>query len=224
MFDSSDYLNSLLNSTSTTTEDSEAEQQTVYGSQSGYTTSAESSSNSDYERDDYSSAQNYTEQQSYNPTMSSFDTSEEKTHAGAMDTPMIEKSTPTVNLVKTQARIYFETRMKIVLSVFMIIVACLTFVSIYNFVEAGRIKATFADKEIQIKNLEQSISNSKVTYTLITGDEYVREWAENNNYVDKTDENSTVIYLDEMYEEPTTQKIQSNWFNDVCEFFCKLFA
>ena len=222
MFDNDDYLSNLMNLSSTTTENSQTEQQTEYGSQTGYSTQGETTPYSNYERDDYSSAQNFTEQQSYNPTMSSFETKEVKTNQ--MSTPMIEKSEETFNLVKKQSRIYFETRMKIVLAMFMVIVACLTFVSVYNFVKAGKIQSTFADKEIQIKNLKQSITDSKVTYTLMTGDEYVKEWAENNNYVEKNEENSVVIYLDEMYEEPTIQEIPSNWFNDVCEFFSKLFA
>ena len=217
-----DYLNSLFGGVSSTTTENETEQQTTYSPQTDYSSSPYSSS---YERDDYSSAQNYTEQQTYNPTTStSFDYSSEQKQVSAMDTPLIEKSTPAVNLIKTQAKIRLETRMKIVLSVFMVIVACLTFISIYNFVEAGRIRSTFADKEIQIKNLEESISSSKGTYTLVSDDEYIRQWAEDNNYVVKNDQNTATIYLEEMYEEPTIQDIPSNWFNDVCEFFSRLFA
>ena len=132
MFDSNDYLNSLFNtdySSSTTTTEAETESQSTYSPQTDY------SSNSAYERDDYSSAQNFTEQQSYNSFSSnSFAESETKTVSRQMNTPMIEKSAPAVNLVKSKARMVLETRMKIVLSVFSVIVACLLFVSIFNFI------------------------------------------------------------------------------------------
>ena len=225
MFDN-DYFSNLLNGLSSTTTEEKTDSETeTYGPQTNYSVNNQTTYSPSYEKDDYSSAQSFTEEQSYhNPTMSSFEPISEHNTVSQMEVPMIQKSEPTVNLVKSRSKIYFETRMKIVLSVFAVIVACLLFVSIYNFAEAGRIRASFADKEIQIKNLRESISNSKVTYTLVSDDEYIREWAETNNYVDKTETNSFVIDLDEMIEEETITEIPSNWFNDVCEFFSKLFA
>ena len=122
MFDSNDYLNSLFNTdySSSTTETEEATEQSTYSPQTTY------SSPVSYERDDYSSAQNFTEQQSYNSVSSnSFSAQEVQSKTSRMHTPMIEKGAPVVNLVKTKARVRLETRMKIVLSVFSVIVACL---------------------------------------------------------------------------------------------------
>ena len=220
MFDSNDYLNSLFNtdySSSTTTTETETESQSTYSPQTDY------SSNSSYERDDYSSAQNFTEQQSYNSFSSnSFAESETKTISRQMNTPMIEKSAPAVNLVKSKARMVLETRMKIVLSVFSVIVACLLFVSIFNFISAGKIEASFLGKQQQINSLEQSISNANDEYIRVSEDalnDYISE-----NGCKPKDGNTIVINIDEVYEEQVLQEIPSNWFNDVCEFFSKLFA
>ena len=222
MFDSNEYLNSLFNTdySSTTTTETETESQSTYSPQTDY------SSSSSYERDDYSSAQNFTEQQSYNSISSnSFTESETKTISRQMNTPMIEKSAPVVNLVKAKARVVLETRMKIVLSVFSVIVACLLFVSVFNFISASKIEASFLGKQQQINSLEQSILASEYSYNSVSSDDYVENWAEQNNYVNKQDGvNSFTINIDEVYEEQFVEDVPSNWFNDVCEFFSKLFA
>ena len=222
MFDSNDYLNSLFNSdySSTTTTETETESQSTYSPQTDYTAQT-----STYERDDYSSAQNFTEQQTYESTSSNlFTETEKQTRVSQMNTPMIEKSAPVVNLVKSRARIRLETRMKIVLSVFSVIVACLLFVSVFNFISASRLQSTFANKQQQINNLEQSISAAKNTYKLVTSEDEIEKWAESEGYVVKDETNSVVINIGEVYEEETIQEVPSNWFNDVCEFFSKLFA
>lgn len=223
MFDSNEYLNNLFNTdySSTTTTETETESQSTYSPQTDY-----SSNSTTYERDDYSSAQNFTEQQSYNPfTSSSMTETEQTSKVSQMNTPMIEKSVPVVNLVKAKAKIRLETRMKIVLSVFSVIVACLLFVSVFNFISASKIESTFFAKQQQINSLEQSILASEGSYDLVSSDEYVDDWAGKNGYVDKQDGvNSFKININEIYEEEVLQEVPTNWFNDVCEFFSKLFA
>ena len=150
---------------------------------------------------------------------------EQTSKVSQMHTPMIEKSAPVVNLVKAKAKIRLETRMKIVLSVFSVIVACLLFVSVFNFISASKIESTFFAKQQQINSLEQSILASEGSYDLVSSNEYVDNWAGQNGYVDKQDGvNSFKINIDEIYEEEVLQEVPTNWFNDVCEFFSKLFA
>ncbi len=222
MFEDNDYLNSLFNNTysSTTTEtqsETETQNQTMYSPQSDYQRG--------FERDDYSSSQNFTEQSSYESTSANrFSETTEQKNVSRMKTPLIEKSTPTVNLIKSQAKIRLEARMKIVLSVFSVIVACLMFVSIFNFISANKLQATFSDKQSEINILKQSISDAKNTYKLVNNEDYIKNWAESENYVVKDDSNTIVIQMNEFYEESAVEEVPSNWFNDVCEFFSKLFA
>lgn len=220
MFDSNDYLNSLFNTDySTTTEtETEREQQTTFSPQTEYSTPT-------YERDDYSSTQNFTEQQSYNSFNSNrFTESEQQTtRVSQMHTPMIEKSAPVVNLVKSRARIRLETRMKIVLSVFSVIVACLLFVSVFNFITANKLESTFVGKQQQINELELRISESEIKYNVKVNKGF-DDWAEENGYKQVNSENTRTIKIDEVYEESTIEEVPTNWFNDVCEFFSKLFA
>ena len=66
---------------------------------------------------------------------------------------------------------------------------------------------------------------SEGSYDLVSSDEYVDDWAGKNGYVDKQDGvNSFKININEIYEEEVLQEVPTNWFNDVCEFFSKLFA
>lgn len=225
MFDNNEYINSLFGDLSSTTTTTEQEQQTA-SPQTDYLSSLQSqTAYNPYEKDDYSSTQNFTEEQSYNsPSTNTFTETQETKHYMAMQMPMIEKHEQTVNLVKSQSRIRLETRMKIVLSVFTVIVACLMFVSIFNFVKANRLEASFADKQLQINALEQSISANKASYNEVTSDEYMIKLATDAGYYEPNESNTITIKLGEMFEEPSIEEVPSNWFNDVCEFFSKLFA
>lgn len=224
MFDNNEYINSLFGDMSSTTT-TEQEQQTA-SPQTDYLSSLQSQTTyNPYEKDDYSSTQNFTEEQSYNsPSTNTFSETQETKNYVAMQMPMIEKREQTVNLIKSQSRIRLETRMKIVLSLFTVIVACLMFVSIFNFVKANRLEASFADKQLQINALEQSISANKASYNEVTSDEYMTKLATDAGYYEPNETNTITIKLGEMFEEPSVEEVPSNWFNDVCEFFSKLFA
>ncbi len=228
MFDNNDYINSLfgdLSSSTTTTE--QTEQKTTYNPESDYLSSLQSETQTynPYEKDDYSATQNFTEQQSYNSTTSStLNEVKETQRTNFSQAPLIQKSEQAVNLVKSQSKIRFETRMKTVLAVFCVIVASLLFVSIFNFVKVGKIEASFDEKQSQINMLNASISALNNEYIRVTSDDYLEIWAEQNGYTENIEDHTITIELTEMYNEPTVEKIPSNWFNDVCEFFSKLFA
>lgn len=228
MIDNNDYINSLfgdLSSSTTTTE--QTEQKTTYNPQSDYLSSLQSETQTynPYEKDDYSATQNFTEQQSYNSTTSNtLNEVKETQRTNFSQAPLIQKSEQAVNLVKSQSKIRFETRMKTVLAVFCVIVASLLFVSIFNFVKAGKIEASFDEKQSQINMLNASISALNNEYIRVTSDDYLEIWAEQNGYTENIEDHTVTIELTEMYNEPTVEKIPSNWFNDVCEFFSKLFA
>ena len=223
MFDNNEYINSLFGdlSSSTTTE-TQTEQQTSYSPQTEF-----SPYSANYERDDYSSTQNFTEQQSYNSTNTNFfgDVQESK-KVTQMNTPMIEKGAEVVNLVKSQSKIRLETRMKVVLSVFSVIVACLLFVTIFNFIRAGKLESQFANKQMQINQLEQDILASRASYTWVDDDAELKKRARDAGFTDKNNTNTMEIPLTEMYVDVETdvESIPSNWFNDICEFFSKLVA
>ena len=133
----------------------------------------------------------------------------------------------TLEASKEPIEVFFEIffYLDLVIAVFAMIVACLLFVSIFNFIQVGKIEATFADKQIEIAALENSITASKTTYTLVSEEEYLRQWAETNEFVEANETNTIVVDLSQFYQEPAgPEAIPSNWFNDVCEFLSRLFA
>lgn len=219
-----DFLSNLMNKYSSTTT---TEEQDVEEKQDTYRPSSYSNPGMSYDDQDYSSTQNFTEQKTYDSVSSNTfeEPVQEKFEAPTLNAPMIKKEQPTVNLIKKRARLVFETRMKVVMAVFSMIVACLLFVTVFNFIEANRIQSTFADKQIEINNLKKSISDSKATYTLVSSDETLLDWAKNNGFEETNETNTIVVNFDEFYEQPAgPEKLESNWFNDVCEFLSSLFA
>ena len=78
--------------------------------------------------------------------------------------------------------------------------------------------------QIQINQLEQDILNNKASYTWVDDESELRKRANDAGFTDKNNTNTMHISLDEMYSETTIEKIPSNWFNDICEFFSNLVA
>ena len=223
MFDADDYFNMLSSYTTTTDTEKETEtqeSQTSYGSQTSYNpySSVQTSFDDD---DDYSVTQNYSEEQSYNGTTRTLDDEEEtqvQTYIRAAEMPVIKREEPAVNLIKTRQRIELQARMKIILAVFGVTVFALIFAIIYNFISIGKMKSTFAGKEVEISQLQDNINALNSSYI------DVRDWADQNDFVEPDESNTVEVEMEEYYNEKVVEEIPSNWFNDVCEFFSKLFA
>ena len=226
MFDD-DLLSMFNNYTSTT--DTEEETSSSGYNPSSYTEPTQTTynpyvSDNGYQ-DDYSVTPNYEEQSSYNSDVRSVEPERtEQRVISQMHTPVIKKEQEAVVLTKTKAKVYLQARMKIVIAMFITIVSALLFVSIFNFVNAGKINATLAEKQITINELKSSISGLKSEYNLMSDDGVMKEIASNSGFVESTDLNTTVLEYGEIYTEPEIEELPSNWFNDVCDFFSKLFA
>lgn len=214
-----DDLFNMLNSYTTT----DTEQQTFED-----TTNRTQSNSGLYQQtsspyvDDYTTSQNFEEEKSYNSTMGDAQFEEPQTQrARQMDAPKIIQQTPAVNLIKKREKLYFSARLKIAATIFAIIFAALVFASVWNFAQSGRLQASLAEKETEIYQISQSINELKLEYNELTstipnGDA---------GYVEKVEgENLFTLSLDDFYVEPEIEKLPSNWFNDVCEFFSNLFA
>jgi cell division protein FtsL len=228
MYDDDFYsiLNSLAGNTTTTTEQ-QTEQQTT--TTPTYSAPSTPSYNPWADDDDYSVNQNYEEQKSYNSVNQSYDadttaSTNDVFEVRQMAAPMIKREEPAVNLIKKRQRIELGARMKIVASMFAIIVASLIVAIVWNFANAASMKASFAGKQVEINALTQSIMGLKEEYNLLSDDEQIKSKAENAGYVDSTDDNTIVVDFDSYYAEQTLEEVPSNWFNDVCDFLSKLFA
>ena len=226
MFD--DDLFSMFNNNYTATDTEEESSASTY-SPSSYAEPSQTSygsymSDNGY-KDDYSTAQNYEEQSSYDSGVRSVEPEKtEQKVVSQMHTPVIKKEQETVVLTKTKAKIYLQPRMKIIIAMFITIVSALLFVSIFNFVNAGKINASLAEKQITVEELQSSITRLKGEYNKMTDDGYLKGEASNSGFVESTDSNTTVLEYGEIYTESVIEELPSNWFNDVCDFFSNLFA
>ncbi len=223
-----DFLNSLGSTTVTDNETQQSQQETTsYSPNSSYNNYTDVSKGT---YDDYSMTQNYAEEQTYNPTYNTnFDdnyTAEpvQVKKPYRMETPTIRKDeTPVVNLVKTKHKIELQARMKIVIAMFSVIMSLLLFVSVYNFVYANKLKASFADKQTEISTLQADISKLVNEYNNYS--DSVKDTAAEKGYVDITDENTMSIKLGEFHEEQVVESnLPSGWFNKVCDFLSGIFS
>ncbi len=219
-------LFNMFNIGSTTTE---TEQETSTTSVPSYNPAYNPYSNDD-DSDDYSVRPNYEEQKSYNSTNSNYSVDEdeqerkERTLVGQMATLTIKKDEPTVNLIKKRQRIELQARMKILISMFAVIVASLLFAIAWNFVSVGQMKATFAGKQQEITSLQESIMGLKNEYSSLSDVEKVESEAIDAGYEKIDDTNKINVDIDEVYDDHTINEMPSNWFNDVCEFLSGIFS
>ncbi len=229
MFDD-DYLSNLLGSYTGTTTESETQQQNQQTMFNPQQTSSNPYSSYSNDTDDYSLRPNYEEQQSYNSFGQSYgeQNQEEQMQQSyvvkPMETPLIRKEAPAVNLIKTKAKIELQARMKIVIAMFSIIVATLLFAVVWNFASASQMKASFASKQQQINTLQESIITLNRSYIELSDDEQIKAKAEEAGYVDKSSENTIEVELKENFKPYADAEVSSNWFNDVCDFLSGIFG
>lgn len=229
MFD--DDLYSMFNNyTSTTTDTDENSASTTYSPSYDDSNSTQTSQNpylndNDYQ-DDYSATPNYEEQSSYDSGARNIEINRpEERVIQQMNTPLIKREAQAVSLTKTKQKVYLQARMKIMIAMFITIVSALLFVSIYNFASAGKINASLASKQTTIRELQTSISVLKSEYNLMSDDGYVKDNASSQlGFVESNDSNTITLNYGDIYTEPVIEDLPSNWFNDVCDFFSKLFA
>lgn len=213
-----DDLFSMLNSYTTTDTEEKTYEDTTATTQ---TYNPYQSSNSPYV-DDYSTAQNFEEERSYDYGRTQNQFEQTQTQVREMDKPTIIQQKPAVNLIKKREKIYFSARLKIATTIFAIIFAALIFGSVWNFAQANRLQANLGGQQLEISQINQSINELMVEYNELTNPNNVQDMG---GYVEKVEGvNSFKLSLDDFYEEPEIEKIPSNWFNDVCEFFSNLFA
>lgn len=237
MFDDDlyNFYNSYNNSsTETETEPEQSQTQASTGvnlGQTSYNPYANTSGyDSDYD-DDYSVTPNYNEEKSYNSN-SNYDTySQTETESDTeikryrkMEMPVIERGEQAVTLTKTQTKVELQPRMKIAITMFAIIAFSLVFLIVWNFVSVGKLNSMIADKQRIVNELSSSITGLRNEYTLVSDEENLYDQAQNAGFVESDDSNTYVVSAGEMFVEEEVQDLPSNWFNDVCDFFTKLFS
>ena len=237
MFDDDlyNFYNSYNNSsTETETEPEQSQTQASTGTSLGQTSynpyANTSGYDSDYD-DDYSVTPNYNEEKSYNSN-SNYDTySQTETESDTeikryrkMEMPVIERGEQAVTLTKTQTKVELQPRMKIAITMFAIIAFSLVFLIVWNFVSVGKLNSMIADKQRIVNELSSSITGLRNEYTLVSDEENLYDQAQNAGFVESDDSNTYVVSAGEMFVEEEVQDLPSNWFNDVCDFFTKLFS
>ena len=114
--------------------------------------------------------------------------------------------------------------MKIAITMFAIIAFSLVFLIVWNFVSIGKLNSMIADKQRIVNELSSSITGLRNEYTLVSDEENLYDQAQNAGFVESDDSNTYVVSAGEMFVEEEVQDLPSNWFNDVCDFFTKLFS
>ncbi|MBR7172259.1 MAG: hypothetical protein IKD36_00470 [Clostridia bacterium] len=232
MFDDDVYSN-LLNSLGTITTETDEENETTssYSPSSYNTTTTYNPYTTDTSyQDDYSVTPNYEEQSSYESSSRAEETAETTTtYVSSMHTPMIQREEKAVVLTKTRQKIYLHARMKIAIAMFVTIVSALLFVTVFNFVNAGRLNSSLADKQVEINQLQASIMELQKSYNEMSSDQYiigeVQTPVDEGGLGFKDAADSTItLSVGDVYTEPVIEELPSNWFNDVCDFFSNLFA
>lgn len=219
----------FMNNSSTTTETSKDNVSQTYEETPSYSSRTDTAADDYQYQDDYSVTPSYNGETGYNSQRTEAATQTEEpvqTPLRAINAPLIQKreEVETVTLTKTRQVIRLSGRMKIVLSMFVVIMAALVAAIAWNFASVGRLNGEIAEKQQMIASLQSSINSLDDEYNLLGDDGTIKEKAEQQGYVDSNDTNTVVVEVGETYTKPAAQEVPSNWFNDFCNFLSRIFG
>lgn len=179
--------------------------------------------------DDYSMTANYTEQSNYESAKTESETDSDETetesYSYAINLPNIQKEEQeVVTLTKTRQKIALSPRMKIIMSVFSVIMASLLFLIIFNFASLGSLNLSISERQNTVSEMNARISDLQAKYNELSDDEDFLNQAVENNYVIPDESNTVHLNSSDFYKEKKVEKLPSNWFNDFCDFLSHLFG
>ena len=188
----------------------------------------EKKSNFNFETDDYSVNSNFKEETGYDIKSKVQSFSEHENETFSFFKPItIErakyKDQEQVALTKTIEKFHVGGRVKLVLSSFVVVMLSLMVAIVWNFAQLAKLNTSMSEKEVAINELQNSITNLNEEYKLLDSEEKTKQVAEASGYVERTEANSKVVSLGEMYTEAKPAEVSSNWFNDVCNFLTHVF-
>lgn len=121
----------------------------------------------------------------------------------------------------TQTKRALSPRLKIMLSVYSVVVALLIAFAIYNAVIISSGAALIASKQAEVASQTRVINSLKVEYNELGTDQYIRD-SVGSDFVDSNSSNTFTIDMPE-YTLPTDVEAPTNWFDKLCEFLSGLF-
>lgn len=159
----------------------------------------------------------------------SFDTSsysEESKQEQAMEMPTLEKKTEIVakSDEQTERKVYpvLNARAKILISCYSIIVAIMLAFAIYSGVMIASYSADIASKTQIVASQTAVINDLQQTYNRL-GDSDIIESSVSDDFSKPTSANTAHVETPKMYER-TESRVESNWFEEFCQKFKKLFS
>lgn len=159
----------------------------------------------------------------------SFDTSsysEESKQEQSMEMPTLEKKTEIVakSDEQTERKVYpvLNARAKILISCYSIIVAIMLAFAIYSGVMIASYSADIASKTQIVASQTAVINDLQQTYNRL-GDSDVIESSVSDDFSKPTSANTAHVETPKMYER-TESRVESNWFEEFCQKFKKLFS
>lgn len=219
----------FTNNSSTTTETSQDTAGKTYEETPSYSSRPDTAAD-DYEySDDYSVAPTYKGETGYNAarTQETSETeSEQQTTFRAINAPIIQhrEEAETVTLTKTKQVIRLSGRMKIVLSMFVVIMVSLIAAIAWNFARVGNLNNQISEKEQVVARLQASINGLSSEYNELGDDGTIHGKALDQGFVDADESNTVIVEVGETYTKPAPQQVPSNWFNDFCNFLSRIFG
>lgn len=175
-------------------------------------------------KDDYSANQNFQEETNYDikPHLDSYVNTESQQRFKPIEMPLIEKKVQQLEKLQEQPLV-LNSKMKILLTSFIVIISSLIFAIVWNFVAAAKLNLQLENKSNTVSELQVSIKTLDEEYNILDNIDNLKEKIEEAGFIESNETNTITISLDEMYKEKTVSEIPSNWFNDVCNFISSIF-
>ncbi|MBQ9790774.1 MAG: hypothetical protein IJW24_04215 [Clostridia bacterium] len=147
-------------------------------------------------------------------------TREEQTRVMAM--PNVERRAHVVSAPESTAKIKIRARGKIAITVYSIILVALITFAIYNAVAIGALKGEVDAKNQTYISQLADINALQVQYNELGLDETIMNKAGENGFIQSTENDIVRVSKVEMDQREETE-VETNWFEDLCQFLSGLF-
>ncbi len=146
---------------------------------------------------------------------------EEQTRVMAM--PNVERKERTLEKPQATSKIKLRARGKIAITVYSIILVALITFAIYNAVAIGSISGQIATQNQTYISALADINALQSEYNELGMDETIMDKAYGNGFILSTENDIVRVSREEMESRESTD-VESNWFEDLCEFLSNLFS
>lgn len=136
-------------------------------------------------------------------------------------TPAMQQVQRKQVITQTKSATKLSPRLKIMITVYSLVVALLIGFAIYNAVAISSGTAILASKQVEVSASAEVINNLQAQYNELGTEQAIKDQV-SGEFIEADSSNTIIVARPEL-DVTTSYQAPTNWFDKICEFFSSLF-